>query len=232
MKILMVGADPMEFTGILARASGVRPAGIAADWSRFAALSGNELLLIANGAGSKRAAEASSAGLGACPRPDAIVSTGFCGALAPDLAVADIVLADSVTEGPRRYPVLLPRTSRPHRTGAVACIGHVARTAAEKSQLHAGGAIAVEMEASGVAARAADAGIPFYCIRTVSDLAGEDMENDFNRALREDGHFATMSILLGTLRDPLVRLPELFRLRSRCALAARVLGDFVADCRF
>ncbi len=88
------------------------------------------------------------------------------------------------------------------------------------------------MEAGGVAQRAAEKGINFYCIRVVSDLAGEDMANDFNQALRQDGHFATMSILSRALRDPLVRLPELVRLRSRCVRAARVLGDFIADCRF
>jgi hypothetical protein len=58
------------------------------------------------------------------------------------------------------------------------------------------------------------------------------MANDFNAALRDDGHFATMNILKGTLRKPLVRLPELLRLRNRCAWAARVLGEFIADCRF
>ncbi len=231
-KLLLVAADPMEFAGILTRASAVRPAAIPADWSRTATLSGNQLLLIANGAGAKRADQAVAAGLLACPLPAAILSTGFCGALSPDLDIAAIVAADRVLTGARSYPALPPRASLPHSTGPVVSIDHVARTAAEKRQLHAGGAIAVEMEAAAVAARSAAAGVPFYCIRAVSDLAGEDLANDFNKALREDGHFATMGILLGTLRDPVARLPELFRLRRRCARAARVLGDFIADCRF
>jgi nucleoside phosphorylase len=108
----------------------------------------------------------------------------------------------------------------------------VAQTAAEKRRLRSGGGSVVEMEAAGVADRAAARGVPFYCVRVVTDLAGEDMANDFNRALRPDGHFATMSILRDTLRNPLVRLPELLRLRNRCVRAARVLGDFIADCRF
>ncbi len=95
------------------------------------------------------------------------------------------------------------------------------------------GGSAVEMEAGGVAERAAaQSELPFYCIRVVTDLAGEDMANDFNLALRPDGHFATMSILSRALRDPLVRLPELVRLRNRCVRASRALGDFIADCRF
>jgi hypothetical protein len=83
-----------------------------------------------------------------------------------------------------------------------------------------------------VAQRAAAKGIKFYCIRVVTDLAGEDMANDFNLALRPDGHFATMSILSRALRDPLVRVPELIRLRNRCVRASHVLGDFIADCRY
>jgi hypothetical protein len=58
------------------------------------------------------------------------------------------------------------------------------------------------------------------------------MANDFNAALRADGHFDTMGILRETLRRPLARLPELCRLRQRSIRAARVVGDFFADCRF
>ena len=89
-----------------------------------------------------------------------------------------------------------------------------------------------EMEAAGVAERAEALGLPFYCVRAVTDLASEDMANDLNGALREDGHFDTMHILRGTLRNPWLCLPELFRLRNRCIRAASVLGEFIADCRF
>jgi nucleoside phosphorylase len=114
----------------------------------------------------------------------------------------------------------------------VCSIDHVAQTASEKAQLYATGADVVEMEAGGVARAAALRGLSFYCIRAVTDVGGEDMANDFNRALRGDGHFATINILRGTLRDPFVRIPELIRLRQRCIRAARVLGEFIADCRF
>jgi len=80
--------------------------------------------------------------------------------------------------------------------------------------------------------RAPSRGLPFYCVKVVTDLAGETMANDFNAALRADGHFDTMVILRATLRRPLARLPELCRLRQRSVRAACVLGDFFADCRF
>jgi adenosylhomocysteine nucleosidase len=108
----------------------------------------------------------------------------------------------------------------------------VVQTAAEKSQLRTPGAIAVEMEAAAVAERAQALGLPFFCIKSVTDLAGETLTIDFNAALRSDGRFDTMKILASSLRHPWVRLPELFRLRARCVRAARSLGEFIADCRF
>jgi nucleoside phosphorylase len=164
--------------------------------------------------------------------PEAVISTGFCGALDPRLAVADVVVATSVTAADRSFDALPVSSASPHHSGVVCSIDHVAQTAEEKRRLRAGGAIAVEMEAAGVAARAQTRGLPFYCVRAVSDLAGETMANDFNAALRADGHFDTMVILRDTVRRPLARLPELCRLRQRSVRAAGALGVFFANCRF
>ena len=227
----MVAADRMEFPGILRHATDVRPAALPIAWSRSARLGTHELVLAANGAGAQRAAAAMDAALPGFAA-DAIISTGFCGALAPELAIADVVVGSTISAGSRTFPVLHPDCPRTHLTGVVCSIDHVAQTAAEKRQLHSAGGTVVEMEAAGVADRAAARGTPLYCIRVVTDLAGEDMANDFNGALQPDGRFATIKILSNTLRSPRVRLPELIRLRNRCVRAARVLGDFIADCRF
>lgn len=224
MKLLFIASDRMELTGILARASGVSSTGLALDWSRFAQIGGHRALLAANGVGPQRAAAAVDAAFPAF-QPDAIVSTGFCGALAPELEIAGIVSATSV-EGLPVMPLAAPHA------GPFRSIPRVAQTAEEKRKLAETGAIAVEMEAAGIAARAQTYGAPLYCVRSVTDLAGETLANNFNEALRDDGHFDTMLILRGSLRHPSVRLPELIRLRQRCARAARTLGDFFADCRF
>jgi len=207
------------------------PSALPVNWSRTIQLGGHELLLVANGAGASRAAAALDAAADVF-HPDAVISTGFCGALDPALAVADVVVATSVAAADRRYAALPVSTTAPHHSGVVCSIDQVAQTAEEKRRLRAGGAIAVEMEAAGVAARAQARGLPFYCVKVVTDLAGETMANDFNAALRSDGHFDTMVILREALRRPLARLPELCRLRQRSVRAARVLGDFFADCRF
>lgn len=231
MRILMVAAEPREFAGMVARAREVRPAAASVDWSRRASLGGHELLLVANGAGCRRAAAALDA---ACEvfHPEAVVSTGFCGALAEELAVASVVVATEVASVRQRLPAQTVSAEMHSTRGTIWCSERMARTAAEKKTLAASGACAVEMEAAGVAARALDRGLPFYCVRAVTDLAGESLANDFQAALRPDGHFDTMLILRSTLRYPSARIPELFRLSRRCARAARALGDFFADCRF
>jgi len=231
MKILMIAAAPMEFPGILRHMSGAKPADVAADWSRRGRLGDHEVLLAANGAGAGRASAALNAAL-ASFSPDAIVSTGFCGALAPELQVADVVIATGVTTGLGTFGALKPDSGRAHHMGVVCSIDHVAQSMAEKRKLRAAGASAVEMEAGAVAEGAKAHALPFYCVRVVTDLAEEDMSNDFNGALRPDGHFSTMKILQSALRHPLIRLPELLRLRSRCVRSAQALGDFIADCRF
>jgi len=218
----------MEFPGFLRRAANVSPADIAVDWSRRALLNGYETLLVANGVGPARAGAAAEKGIEAFT-PDAIVSTGFCGALSPRLRIADLVAANQIIAGDQIY------ASHPIKgpwAGSVRSISYVARTAEEKRALASEGAIAVEMEAAGVAAKALRHSIPFYCVRAVTDLAGETLANDFNKALRSDGHFDTICILRVALLHPATRLPELIRLRKRCVLAARALGDFFADNRF
>jgi hypothetical protein len=143
-----------------------------------------------------------------------------------------VVVATEVIGANGRFSARAPATSLPHHLGVVLTIDHVAQSAAEKRSLRQTGSIAVDMEAAAVAERSGALGLPFFCIKAVTDLAGEDMANDLNAAMRPDGHFDTIKILGSIFCRPLVRLPELLRLRRRSARAARALGDFFADCRF
>jgi adenosylhomocysteine nucleosidase len=221
----------MEFTGLLNLAESHAAVGGLPLWARSCRINGHYVLLVANGAGRERAAVAVDAATTEF-HPDGVVSTGFCGALDPALPVAGVVVGTSVTEGPRRYPALGLQASTTHSEGVVATVDHVVQTAAEKRALRAEGATVVEMEAAGVASRAQMLGLPFYCVRGVTDTAGEDLANDFNAALRDDGQFATMRIFSNALSRPVARLPELFRLRGNCLRAAKTLGDFFANCQF
>ena len=231
MKLLLVASDRMEFRGILKHAREGTPVRTNVDWARRVRMGSHELLLVANGAGVKRAAAAAQQGIDAF-RPDAIASIGYCGALDPALALADIVVATEVAGEDSHYPALPLENSRRHTRGVVRTYSHVAQTLQERCELRSSGAVAVDMEAAAVARCGKIHALPFYCVKVVTDLADEPMANDFNKALRDDGHFDTIILLTGMLRRPFARLPELVRLRSRAVRAAIALGDFFADCRF
>jgi len=228
MKLLLIAAERREFEGI----SNITPANVeGVHWAASTKFGEHEVFLTANGAGAQRAGAAAKLGAQAF-RPDAIVSTGYCGALDPAYQIADIVVATLVHSDNTVAFTCTPASPRPFHSGPVATVDHVAGTSAEKERLRVSGAVAVEMEAAGVSRMAKTLCLPFFCIRTVTDLAQEDMANDFNAALRNDGHFDTMKLLTGALCRPVTRVPELLRLKNRARQAARSLGAFLVDCRF
>ncbi|HEY7392217.1 MAG TPA: hypothetical protein VH640_27110 [Bryobacteraceae bacterium] len=237
MKLLFVASAPMEYSGMLKRMK-MRFSGWQAKapaqrvlWARSGQMNGHEVLFIASGSGSHRAAAAVDAAA-AVFQPNAIVSTGFCGAVDPELEIGQVVIGTSVTAADRSYAARQFSGRPACARGVVATVDHVVQTAAEKKKLREQGAMIVEMEAGGVAFRAEALGLPLYCARAVTDLASEDMANDFNAALRDDGQFATMRIFRHALGRPAIRFPELLRLRGNCIQAANTLGDFFAHCEF
>lgn len=228
---MLVAAEPREFDGLLPFCSEVRKLAWQLDWARSGECASRQLWMVANGAGAARAGRAVEV---ACQdgRPEAIVSMGYCGALDPALQIGDVFVATAVYAAGRRFVVRLPHSDAPHATGVLASIDHVAQTAAEKESLRANGASAVEMEAGGVAQFAATHGIPLFCVKSVTDTAGQNFVLDFNKALLSDGHFGTIKLLTSALRNPGRAFPELFRLRRFCGIATRTLGEFIAGCRF
>jgi adenosylhomocysteine nucleosidase len=81
------------------------------------------------------------------------------------------------------------------------------------------GASLVDMEAAALARLAAMRGIPFYCIKGVSDGFSEELP-DFNRFISPDGQFKTAAFILYALLRPgywpaLVRMGENSRRASQ-----------------
>lgn len=231
MRLLIVASEAMEFRRLPGPQRKMNPPPEGVNWVRTVQLGPHEATLVANGAGAARASAAVEAIL-PIVRPDALVSAGFCGALAPELGIADIVVATEVIDGGSRYSALPFTGPGKQRPGVVYTSSRVVQTVEERRALHAAGATVVDMEAAGVAERARIHALPFYCVKVVTDLAGESMANDFNKALRADGHFDTIILLQGMLRHPFARMPELLRLGSRAGQAARAMGEFFAGCRF
>jgi nucleoside phosphorylase len=230
--LLIVSAERRELAGVARRADGLEKVHLGLRWSRLARLAGRRVVLAANGAGRVHAARAVHA---ACQRlaVRAVVSTGWCGGLAPELRVSQVVVADRVlsVEPPAAYQVRLPDGAG-FVSGDVVTVDRFVQTAAEKRKLFLStGAIAVEMEAAGAAEEAQKRGLPFFCVRVVSDEAGESFEMDFNRSRLADGRFSIPRVL-AQAGVSVTRWKELLNLRSRDRLASETLGEFFAGCRF
>ena len=136
---------------------------------------GHTWIFAANGPGPMLAAEAAGK---VTDRVDAVLSTGLCGALVDELKVGDVVVGSAVNG----RSIDVPRMAGHYLAGPIASIDHVAQTVAEKTALRATGAVAVEMEAAAVLEHAKRLGVPFYCVRAVSDTAQEGFPLDLNAA--------------------------------------------------
>jgi nucleoside phosphorylase len=232
--MLFVAAEAREFSGLLRFCRPVEKLNWPLDWARVAQLNGRKVYLAANGAGPKLAADAvelarSRIGMGGM---DAVVSTGFCGGLDPALKVGDVFVATRIQSKDNLAAVSAPRSQRKYFQGTLVSMDRVAQTAEEKRDLRRSGASVVDMEAAGVLSRVREWGMPFYCIRSVTDLANESFHIDLNAARSGDGRFSIPRILAAAVRRPITVAPELMELRKRSVTAARSLGEFIADCSF
>jgi nucleoside phosphorylase len=230
-RLLLIAAEPREFSGVVRFCRNVKRLDLAVHWARSAELNGRDTLLVANGAGWGRAAQAVDVAR-EFGKLGLICSMGYCGALEVGMKVGSIFVAERVETPGKEYAAVQPECPREHRVGALVSVSRVAQTAEEKKALRARGASAVEMEAGGVAARAAELQVPLCCIKSVTDLAAESLHLDLNGALRSDGRFDTMRLIAESCRRPLSLLPELLRLGIRSRTASRMLGEFIGDCRF
>jgi adenosylhomocysteine nucleosidase len=231
--LLVVAAEAREFAGLRRHCRGEKRLGWPLRFARRAQLHELGVVLVANGAGPALAGEACEVAW-MKQKADALVSTGFCGALDPALHVGGVCVATGV-DAPEKGLQLAARTpecGRPYSTGRLISVDRVVQTAEEKKRLRASGALAVEMEAAAVGLRARAWGVPFYCVRSVTDLAEESFRLDLNAARGEDGRIRLARILGAAVRRPYHLVPELCTLYRRSRLASRELGEFLADCRF
>jgi hypothetical protein len=215
---LVVAAEAREFKGILKRSGPVaKVPWNGALFAREFVRDGDRWLLAANGPGPRCIAELLREKMDV----SGIINTGFCGALDPSLRVGDIVVWGDIP------------SKAPFTRGEISSSDRVVVTAGEKRQLRERtGAVAAEMEAGAVKKIATDWGVPFYCVRAVSDTATEDMPLDFNLYRDSVGRFSLPRIALAAVSRPFTRIPALRRLEANCDVASESLGAFFADCRF
>jgi adenosylhomocysteine nucleosidase len=231
--LLLVAAEAREFGGVRRRCRREARLGWPLRFARSAELAGRSVLMVANGAGPALAGEACEVAWNK-QKAEAFLSTGFCGALDPAIGAGEVFVASRVEtpDGMLSLEARTPDGARPHASGRLISVDHVVQTVEEKWKLRQSGASAVEMEALAVGLRARQWGVPFYCVRGVTDLACEGFNLDFNTLRAEDGRLSTARVVWAAACRPIPLAPELYRLYHRSNLAVRALGDFLADCRF
>jgi adenosylhomocysteine nucleosidase len=231
LPLIFVASDRREAEPWVSHWENLRPTDLAVHWARAGTWRGRDAIAVANGVGAHRAADAVQAAQGIAKGFSGICSIGTGGALDRSLSLADVVIANAVTDGTTAWAALDPHGPGA-RLGLVYSSGHIARTIEEKRKLNQSGAILVEMEAAGVARVALEMAVPFYCVRVVSDLADEAFFIDFESCIMADGRFNVPRLVMQALAHPSHGFPELLRLQRRTADAAKKLGDFLADCNF
>ncbi len=113
-------------------------------------------------------------------KPELIVFTGTAGALDPDLRIGDIIVVNKVISLKRNseieIPVNLPYLGRKYIVGSVLTENRFVNDSEEKAKLYkATGAPLVDMESWGVMEAAKQSKTRLIIIRSVSDLASDDL---------------------------------------------------------
>ncbi|HEX4770127.1 MAG TPA: hypothetical protein VH351_04800 [Bryobacteraceae bacterium] len=240
MAVLYVAAEAAELEPFCKRLEASRKLSWPLVYAMEGILDGRRVVLAANGAGPQLATRAVEVAVRAVAVADlsssaleAIVSTGFCGALDPELHEGRIVIGSAVllADSGETIACDMPDATLDNAVvGLVISQNRIANTVLEKRSLAERGAIAVEMESAGVAKHARRHGIPFYCVKVVSDRADESFAFDLNAMRTPEGRIARGKIGTYVLTHPHL-LPHLFRLKGRADKAAKELGEFLANCR-
>ena len=239
MAILFVAAEADELKPFANRLTGLRKLNWPLRYAFEGVLGGRRIMLAAHGAGPKLAAQAVEVAIRAvtaaelsASRLEAVVSVGYCGALTPEGREGQVIVVSEVLDssGGDRFPCALPETESAHQVGILISQDCVANGCSEKQQLAGSGAIAVDMEAAGVAVRTKRADLPFLCIKVVTDRADESFALDLNAMRTPEGRIARGKIGFYALTHPRL-IPGLLRLKRRAEGAAQALGDFLVSCR-
>jgi adenosylhomocysteine nucleosidase len=162
--------------------------------------------------------------------PSVVIFAGFAGALTEQLHVGDIVLSDEV-ENERgqswrtTWPAQLPedRWVPPLHRGRLLTMDRLIGADDEKRRIgERHQACAVDMESALFAERCTKAGVPFACVRAISDDAATPLSPALTTLL--SGGSASPWRVMGALAKRPRMLPELLRLARDTKCAGKQLG--------
>ena len=165
-------------------------------------------------------------------KPDFLISSGFAGALKPELPAGAIVAPEKTRTLKNHANVDSDMRVREEavRLGALPIqnlitVDRLVKTAEEKARLAFFGE-AVDMESAIVMARFASEGVPSAAVRAISDVSGENLPLDFDRCLTPQGAIKPLNLLNQIVRGPR-NLPEILRFGRQSFLAGQNLAAFL-----
>jgi adenosylhomocysteine nucleosidase len=175
--------------------------------------------------------------------PECIISMGCAGALDSSLLIGDAIISeafhdDSGDDVWKPAPALVDaainccrKLAVPFRVGSTVSTSAVAATPSEKKRLAKKyGALAVDMESVQVAGWAAKSNIPMLSIRTISDLADDELPREFSGLFDRDGNFRILEATRRLAAKPsLLLAAHRFRTKFERSLAvlARIMLPFL-----
>jgi len=191
---------------------------------------GIRVAVVEAGTGPVRARRATLALLDA-HRPAWIISTGFAGALQPELKIGNIVVANEIV-GLQGEPLKIDvgMNSDPARglhVGRTLTVDKMIRTIIEKQTLSAQtGAIAVDMESLAVATVCRETKTRFMAVRAISDDMSADLPPEVLSLVGETGAIR-FGAVIGSLWKRPSSIKDMWRMREHAMDASEKLASFL-----
>lgn len=162
--------------------------------------------------------------------PTLLIYAGFAGAATPDLRVGDVVLANEILdERGRVWPTTWPRelpdecwTPHLHRGRLISTDQLISDPISKREFFDKYQAIAIDMESATFAERCSRNGMPFACLRAISDDVNTALSANLELLL-SGGTASPGRVFMTLLRHPQM-FPELLRLARDTKCASEQLG--------
>jgi adenosylhomocysteine nucleosidase len=241
--ILILCAFGAEFGPLRARLTGARRLKTESLRGCEGRVGGNSVTLLITGVGVRNARLNSARAMDALSDISLVIITGVAGALLDGLPIGRPVLGDRLMmrsdgdfiaeqtiDAPRdrfeAFAGALDACAIQYAAGPMMTSRHAIASAADKRRAHdASGAIAIDMESAAIAFEAAARNLPFVCMRTILDLAGEDLAAaDF---ADEDGNIRVTAAAKALVTNPAM-IAGVARLLRNLRVATHSMADALA----
>ena len=186
---------------------------------------GQSLSILQCGVGPEHAAATVRRLLQTSP-PQRLLVAGLCGGLQAELAIGDVLLAETVQSA--ESGETLACTWLPHIPGVPPLGGLLssqtllATTAAKQQAAASTGCLGVDQESFAILQLARQFRIPCGVIRTISDSATDELPSAVARFVSPNGNLQLTAVITALLRNPAL-IPALLRLQQHSSTALRQL---------